>query len=291
MANRIILDAATAIAWSHWTALGVNGVVPPPDTAVDPEPLILLTAVIADDEPRLRDEAADWCVQFGSRFVAAGRMRTLAAGLDQEGASRFQTFAATINELGGTRWHSGSARSRRLSPSGKSRLHDLDTPQRALLRLRCAFGTSARAEVLLTMLTQWNPGRYVIASELVELGYSKNAIATTLDDLALAGLAHRRSIGNALGYQLRNPGELGRVLEPLPPGQRHWHVRLLLLAGAVRLEESISRKPVIVQNVEARKFVDLHEDRLARLGLDAPSAAPREYWSKIQVWLAEALAS
>jgi hypothetical protein len=289
VANRIILDAATATAWSHWTALGVNGVVPPPDTAVDPEPLILLTAVVADDEPRLRDEASDWCVQFGSRFVAAGRMRTLAAGLDEEGASRFQTFAATINAVGGTRWYSGSARPRRLSPSGKSRLNNLDTPTRALLRLRCAFGTSARAEILLTMLTQWDPGRYVVASELVELGYSKNAIATTLDDLALAGLAHRRSIGNAFGYQLRSPGELRSVLEPLPLRQRHWHVRLLLLARAVQLEESIGRKPALVQSVEARKFVDLNKDQLARLGLAAPSAAPRDYWAKIQAWLAEAL--
>jgi len=291
MVNRIILDAATATAWSHWTALGVNGVALPPDSAVDPEALILLTAVIADDEPRLRDEASDWCVQFGSRFVAAGRMRTLAAGLDQEGASRFQTFAATINEIGGTRWHSGSARPRRLSPSGKSRLHDLDTPQRALLRLRCAFGTSARAEILLTMLTQWNPGRYVIASELVELGYGKNAVATTLDDLALAGLAHRRSIGNAFGYQLRSPGQLRSVLEPLPLRERHWHVRLLLFAAALLLEESISRRPALVQSVEARKFVDLHSDQLARLGLDPPRAAPRDYWGTIQAWLAEALAS
>lgn len=290
MTANIMAEAAVALAWGQWTALGVNGVVPPPDTAVDPEALILLTAVIADHDPRLRDEALDWCTQFGKQFVAAGRMRTLSQPLDEESTSRFHVFAATANAHGGTRWPNGDARSRTLSPSGKSRLAQLDTPQRALLRLRCTFGMTARAEILLSMLTQWSPDNHVTASTLIELGYGKSAIAATLDELTLAGITHRRSIGNAHAYRLRRPGELQELLKPLPLQQGHWHVRLLLLIAAVRLEEAIAKKSAIVQSVEARKFVDSHAETFARLSLEPPSFMdPPQYWETLRHWLAASL--
>jgi hypothetical protein len=292
MVAKVVAEAAIALAWSHWTALGVSGVVPPPDTAVDPEALILLTAVIADHDPRLRDEALDWCVQFGKQFIAAGRMRTLSRSLDAEAAARCHVFAATVNAAAGTHWPSDSAKARALSPSGKSRLSRLDTPQRALLRVRCAFGMTARAEVLLSMLTQWNPSNHVKASSFVELGYGKTAAATTLDELTLAGITSRRTIGNANAYQLRRPGELKKLLEPLPVRQGDWHLRLILLIAAVRLEEVLAKKSPIVQSVEARKFVEARTQVLARLSLEPPAIAdPRQYWEQLRGWLAGAFAT
>lgn len=40
--------------------------------AISPEPLILFTAGLGDADPRLRDEATDWCVRYG-RYVSAAR--------------------------------------------------------------------------------------------------------------------------------------------------------------------------------------------------------------------------
>lgn len=292
VADRVILEAATTLAWSHWTALGVSGVIAPPETAIDPEALILLTALVADHEPRLRDEALDWCARFGKQFIAAGRMRTLSRVLDAESAARFHVFAATANAAGGTLWPSGAAVPRKFTPSRKSRLARLDTPQRALLRLRCMFGMTARAEILLTMLTQWHPDHHVTAAPLTELGYGKTAIATTLDELTLAGITQRMSIGNANAYQLRRPAELRNLLEPLPLRYEHWPMRLVMLIAAVRLEEQVANKPPIVQSVEAREFAESNRQAFARMRLEPPSIEQAQrYWRDLQSWLATSLAS
>ncbi|HEY5946401.1 MAG TPA: hypothetical protein VIV40_12950, partial [Kofleriaceae bacterium] len=268
---------------SHWGSLGVSGVVASPDTAVDPEALILLTAVIGEHDPRLQGEALDWCSQFARRFIAAGRLKALAKRLDNESASRVHAFAAVVNEMAGTHWASGAMSTRRVKLSGKSRLTSLDTAPRSLLRLRCVFGVNARAEILLWMITQWNPSHYVVASALTELGYVKSAIAATLDDLTLAGITRRRSIGNANAFSLKHPGELRGLLEPLPLQSGQWHVRMPLLIAAVRLEESIHSKPSIVKSVEGRKFVDDHADVIARLALTVPPVtSPAAFWEDLR---------
>src|SRR2546428_260977 len=68
--------ALTDLAWQHWTELGVSGWrlrerqrPAEVDVAIDPEPLIFLTAAVAGIDPRLRDEAIDWCVTFG-RYIS-----------------------------------------------------------------------------------------------------------------------------------------------------------------------------------------------------------------------------
>jgi hypothetical protein len=35
------------------------------DWAIDLEPLIMFTAALGDEDPRLRDEATDWCIRNG----------------------------------------------------------------------------------------------------------------------------------------------------------------------------------------------------------------------------------
>ncbi len=42
-----------------------------------PEELILLTALIGEYDPRLRDEALDWCVRY-HQFISVSRLRVLA---------------------------------------------------------------------------------------------------------------------------------------------------------------------------------------------------------------------
>ena len=57
------------LCWGAWSELGVSGWSRTHVTwAIDPEPLIVFTA-IADLDPRLRDEALDWCIR-NSRHVS-----------------------------------------------------------------------------------------------------------------------------------------------------------------------------------------------------------------------------
>ena len=72
-----LIDQAVALAWGAWTELGVSGwTATHRDWAVDPEPLVLFTGRLGDTDPRLRDEATDWCVQHW-RYVSKTRLKNL----------------------------------------------------------------------------------------------------------------------------------------------------------------------------------------------------------------------
>ncbi len=70
-------EQATALAWGAWVELGVSGWTDThSDWAIDPEPLIVFTAFLGDEDARLRDEATDWCVR-NWRYVSKTRLKNL----------------------------------------------------------------------------------------------------------------------------------------------------------------------------------------------------------------------
>ena len=70
-----VAELATELCWGAWSELGVSGWGRTHrEWAIDPEPLILLTASLDKHDPRLRDEATDWCIQ-NWRFVATQQRR------------------------------------------------------------------------------------------------------------------------------------------------------------------------------------------------------------------------
>ena len=46
-----LIEASLNLAWSHWGALGIRGMTQPPNSAVDPEALLYLTACLAEYDP------------------------------------------------------------------------------------------------------------------------------------------------------------------------------------------------------------------------------------------------
>src|SRR5690242_10378267 len=78
--NDICLD----LAWSHWTALGVRGVLHGLQDGVDIEALLLFTATLRDADPRLYDEVIDWCVLYGRDCVSISRLRRLYSALPED---------------------------------------------------------------------------------------------------------------------------------------------------------------------------------------------------------------
>lgn len=115
-AREQLIEAALDLAWSHWTGLGVRGTAVPPDSAIDPEALIYLTASLAAYDPRLRDEAADWWTRF-QRHVSLPRLSHLEKKLDPHvvtppndwiwgvlSEAGLSTFSHTIGMNRGERW-------------------------------------------------------------------------------------------------------------------------------------------------------------------------------------------
>lgn len=168
------VDAALALAWSHWTGLGVRGTERVPDTAIDPEALIYFTMSLAPHDARLLEEISGWWARF-QRHISRSRLRNLARAFDSSLVERFHSIESNITKTP--------------PAASKSSLERLDLPAHALLRLRCIFGLNARAEVLLALLTQWGEGGSgTTAAALAEVGYSKRNIAVVLEELHLGGL-------------------------------------------------------------------------------------------------------
>ena len=66
------------LAWSLWTELGVAGLERKHQIfSIAPEELIILTSALSEFDPRLRDEALDWCIHY-HRFISSIRLHILA---------------------------------------------------------------------------------------------------------------------------------------------------------------------------------------------------------------------
>jgi len=276
-ANPPIIDAALGLAWSHWTGLGVRGSVAAPDCAVDPEALIYLTAALADLDPRLWDEASGWWRQF-SQHVAATRMTRLAVRFDAKTKARFDALSDAAAGAGVPR-------------ASKARLDDLEHPARSLLRLRCAFGTNARAEIVLGLLTDWADLKDGVTTlTLSEVGYGKRNVAVVVQDLAMAGIVVATPDANRTRYRIARPDVLRSLLAPIPRGGGRWYLRMPLIARFVQLAERLRGKDPLVQAVEARKLLTDQESEVVALGIALPRLSTAEtFWDEVQQWVIDAL--
>ena len=120
--SRGIEERLLDLAWRQWTELGVAGVEPYGPVAIGIEELVLLTATLADADPRLRDEALDWCAKFG-RFVSKPRLKNLLRSLSPDAQACFATFAASHNAMTNAGWPGDlGGKALRVRLSGKSKL-------------------------------------------------------------------------------------------------------------------------------------------------------------------------
>ena len=269
-----IIEASLNLAWSHWAALGVRGMAQPPNSAVDPEALLYFTSCLAEHDPRLQDEVADWWNQYG-RYISRPRMNALGKRFGERITAKLIHLENALQTTPRT---------------GKSRLDHLNTPARSLLRLRCAFGASARAEILLEFLTRRaQPEDGLTALALSEVGYSKRNIAFVLEELLLAGILVSASEGNRVRYRLTDPVALERVVRPIPSTPGRWHLRLPIIAAFVELAGRLRDRDAIVQSIEARKTLQtlLPTISAAGIGTPGPSAIAETYWPELQRWLIE----
>jgi len=274
--NSRLSSATRKLAWSQWSALGVSAAgTPTGGVAVDLEALILLTLEVGRDEPRLFDEALDWCHR-NHELISTTRLSNacvdevdhrlvdaLLAWLSAHGrgARRAQRAPEPTSAAPGTLlFPSGAALlpSERdpafaafgfdrpvLNPSGKSRNPDLLAPECLSLRLRTLFGSGAKPDVVATLLSTDAP-RVQFAVIQAAAGFSAKRVLGALDDLADAGVVQTATAAGQEWYSIDRAawaGVLG-VEESELPRSRDWLQLLAAYRQLVRwLRDADDRYP------------------------------------------------
>lgn len=259
-------EQAIVLAAGAWTELGVSGWNNThSDWAIDPEPLILFTAWLHDRDPRLRDEATDWCIR-NWRHVSRARLRNLLSVETDDAA--WSEFAGTVTAYSGVDWpRSGEPRA--YTVTGRSTLPPLSRPSLAWLRLRAMFGLGARSEILRCFLAQPNTPIKSVTTLATETGYTKRNVTDECEMLERAGLLILRAKGNRFLYSLARRGELEAFLGELPDIRPDWGHMFRIARQLVTLEDASETVSTKTFPIRVRKALVSIEDDLAELDIDA----------------------
>jgi hypothetical protein len=261
-----------AVAGS-WVALGAELEGRAVPHVIDIEALVVATARLADhlDKATLAAAVA-WCARFGWA-VSGARLSSVADEL----AAPVPTaaFAGSVAAAGGVRWPNASGRLGGVTAGARQAMHvtDLGNPARLMWRLRSAFGTASRADVLLVLMGAPEP----LATAEIARGarYTKAAVAAAVDGLALAGLVDVVRVGREDRVALRQPSILAAWQAPadLPvvDGVARWRVSLEALAV---LEATRDLASADAADAQRAVVLELAED-LARTGLPSPNLLVR----------------
>lgn len=240
---------AVELAWRHWTALGVAGVAPLPEVAVDLEALIAFTPFIAAQEPRLERECVDWCTRIGPDTVSISRLRQVARLMP----ARFESAA---HDLPGLAIAASSSPRSDAGLSNKSRPPRLAHPSLIQLRSRRIFGLGARADILVALAMRGRGAEPVRISAMVSAGYTKRAVAMVIEDLTAAGLLEKLSSHGAAGYKLSRPAPLRALLGPWPKKVPRWPERLALVATVLEVWRQHGARAPSTHAIELAKALD-----------------------------------
>ncbi len=260
------------LAWSLWTELGIAGLERGHESfAVAPEKLILLTSVLSEFDPRLRDEALDWCSRY-HHFICPIRLQILAKRYKVFVPRPFSIFSATVNAAVTmrTKWIVLQAESPlKFRPSGKSVLRDFEAPSMIYFRLQAFLGVGARADVLAFLLHQENGG--FTASDLIEIGYSKRRLAQILDDLAAAGVLTKTMVRNHWRYVFARIDPFIHLLGGLPQNMVYWDRVLAVFLPIRACLHETENAPLGVRAVDMRNLLNTLKNQLLQLGLNPPA--------------------
>jgi hypothetical protein len=263
-----LVEQLLDLAWSQWAALGVAGSIRAAEVPIDLEALLLLTAELAPEDPRLRDEALDWCSRFHD-FASKPRLKQLLRRLPPSAQSAFGLFASALEHHAGTPWpNSSGAASAPTSLSGKSRLPALTRPALISLRLRALFGVGARADIIGAVLSRRSED--FGAADLVFIGYSKRNLAEALDMLAAAGLFRSTRSGNRVRFSWQRREQLSELLAPLPEVIPVWSSALRVVSAFLDLLTRVQAKSDRLVAVEAARCLRQISDDLHALGVETP---------------------
>lgn len=219
--------AAVDAAWRQWAALGASGGAPEVgETTIDPEALVLVSAQLVEHERRLADSLL-WWAGVGAALLSVQRTRSLLKTVPGGAADALAPFAASAVEAGDRRWKSlaGSEGLDARPGKGAAQAH-LTDPTALVLRLRAAFGVSAKADVVAVLL---GLERAATVREVAEAtGYTTVAVRGALGEVALAGFAEATGETPAAYWATRREAWAG-LLGDGPPAWGFWAERYAVL--------------------------------------------------------------
>lgn len=255
--------------WSVWTELGVSGWSRAHQGwAIDVEPLIIFTSGIGERDPRLRDEATDWCVR-NWRLVSRVRLRNILQRHTDATLEKWGSFAATVNACAGIDWP-GASSSRDYQVTGKSVLRSLAGPSMTYLRIRSIFGLGARSEILRYLLYNIDFDR--ISAQMLADGtnYGKRNVSDAAESLAQAGVLRQRVDSNRHVYSLADEVTLRRFIGPQPRCAPEWNNLLLIVSTLLEMADRFKASSTDVLLVETRGALRRIEPALDAQGLPRP---------------------
>jgi DNA-binding transcriptional ArsR family regulator len=266
------VDIETSVlefCWGLWSELGVSGWGRTHDKwAIDVEPLIVFTAEIGDRDPRLRDEALDWCIRY-SRLVSVVRLRNVLRETSNEALDAWRSFAATVNVRAGVKWP-GAGDPLHFKVTGRSTLRPLTEPAMTYLRIRSIFGVAARAEILRCLLYNIEFDRISVQMLADETNYGKRIVAEAAESLAQAGILRQRLHSNRNVYELADRKGLQRFIGAQPRYAPEWNDLLLVVRTLLEISDRWDDSSAEVLRVEIRRAFRRIEAALARHGIAGP---------------------
>lgn len=286
-ANRQLYDRRLDLAWSLWTGLGVSGQIDRhTDHAIDPEALIVFTAAFGDEDPRLRDEATDWCIRYGS-LISGARLKNLVSRESQIVQERYGELAATVAAHSSLRWPR-KTKARKYAPRERPKIPAFNRKSQLVLRLRGALGTGARAEIVRAFLA--SPDATFSAADLAtETHFTKRNVAQILDALRLAGMVQAMPHRNQFHYRLseEHAGRVRELLAPMPTVFIRWPYTLHIITAAFEAMKQFESSRHVVRAVEINAVVDKLNTSLYNAHLAGPKGDVRgpEFWDEFVSWL------
>lgn len=277
-------NQAIELAWRQWTALGVSGVAPLPDHAIDLEALIAFTPFIATAEPRLEYECLDWCVRIGPSNVSISRLRQIRRLMP----ARRDTNAL---DLPGIMIEAASGQRSRMKLSNKSRPPRLEHPSLIQLRSRRIFGVSARADLIVALATRARNAEAGRISSILPVGYTKRTVALIFDDLADAGVLEELVVTQAASYKPLKIAPLRALLAPLPKKTPSWPERFALVAAILETWRRFGTRAPTSYAIELAKVLDKLRPLAARIGEKPPIIGrPQAILDDLERWSSSVLA-
>ncbi|HEV3269323.1 MAG TPA: hypothetical protein VGZ69_01590 [Candidatus Rhabdochlamydia sp.] len=276
------------LAWSLWTELGVAGVIRNHQQfLIMPEELILLTAVLAKSDPRLRDEALDWCSR-NHHFISISRLRTLIKSLGKLSSESYAVFAATLNSVTRAHWPCVKPKSVwKFVPSAKSHPPQFTNAALLLFRLRALFGVGARADLLLFFFMQEKNDFSI--SDTTEIGYAKRSLADVLENFVRAGIFDVFFMQNQKRYSFTKRNQLIKMLQPLPKHMPPWTLILEVILKLRFCIQYVENKSNGTKIVEIQNMLMDMTDQLRKLKLNPPPMQLnfQAYWDSFSEWILE----
>jgi hypothetical protein len=283
--NGQLAEALADLAWSQWTELGVRGVTRSHrEWSIDPEALVVLTACIAEDDPRLRDESLDWCVN-NHRYLSRSRLRNILRRMSTPARTACERYTSTLAAAGVRGWQT-TATPWPSALTGKSALAELGRPALVRVRLRAMFGVSARAELLHALA--WQSAGWTSSAELAALaGYTKRNVDAELDNLNRAGLVESTLTSNRRMVRLRDRPSFEGFVGAAPARFADWVPLVTLLTDVRGLLRGAGDLDPRVQDVEASGQIERWRHQPAAANWPSPPRPGAGAWRKLEEWAAQ----